>query len=62
MEQKMFETSMIGWKEVQGMLGVSRRESKEVIDGLNQELKQQKFKVIEGKVPTQYLKKRYCLN
>lgn len=52
--RNMFVTA----EDVQGILGVSKGYAYKVIRGLNDELKAQGFRVISGKVPTQYFEEK----
>lgn len=52
---------MLSVKQVQTILHVSESKAYAIIRSLNQELKGQGFLTVRGRVPEQYLKKRFHL-
>lgn len=56
------ENIFYGVKDVMKMLGVSASKGYEIIRMLNEELKEENFLVLRGKVPKAYLEKRLYKN
>jgi hypothetical protein len=52
---------LLNVKEVQTILHVSESKAYGIIRSLNQELREQGFLTVRGRVPEQYLKKRFHL-
>ena len=50
---------LLNVKEVQTILHVSESKAYGIIRSLNQELREQGFLTVRGRVPEQYLKKRF---
>ena len=54
--------ALIGCKEVMDVLSVKKSTAYQVIQKLNEELQEQGYMTIRGKVEESYLKERYKLN